>query len=888
MKINPMLAAALLLYSLAALSGAGQVYDDLAQTETATPGQIYRMGETGICGTVGDGHILVTHVIPGSVADGRILAGDRVVGMQHRGMEGWGGIPNLVRVRLYRLGRDWDWHFYVTVDRPSLRGGKGNTITCDLRMPPDPGALCHYGPTGFFAKRYADHLVVDLVEKGSPADGKLQPDDIIVAVDGQPITPDAYEQFTAAVDKAESEPGGGLLQLAVRRPVKPAGAENGVPEAEGDKAGDKEAETVVLQLKVLGSYGATAPVDCPKTDALITQTADYLVRTGEVGTLQGGMLGLLATGEDRYVKVVRDYLHAATWAQPPEDHTRLDGTNSSVAWHWGYQNLLLTEYYLLTGDEHVLPAINAYSHELAAGQDQAGLWGHRMCHPELGRAYGYGVMNQPSLPIFLSLILAEKCGVKDPVVHAAVRRTHDHYAKWIGQGALPYGNHNPVEELFTNNGTSGSLAIAFALLGNQPGARFYAAMSAAASEAILTGHSGPWWNILWSGLGANVLGPEMAAAYHKKVHWLHTVTRCWDGRFVEIMGRGANPKSGKLSDTGSHLLNLCAGRRAIHITGKGMDKSLWVSGREAQTMVDAATIDGSSGQALLAQLGSDLPPVRLRAAQELARQDANVADEVMELLGTGNTRQRVGAIHAIGNLKIAGAEDELLAIAKDEKADLWVRQCAVGALAEMTAAKPYAPDLLEVLVRDKPYDPYRELDLALGAALVKLCEPDPYATELDKNRFYQGVAKLLEHKHASGRGAGMALIRNIPREDLPLMVDKMIHIIENQDLTYTSYTDAGRQEALEILYRLGIRESMDYTVNTIHEPTGRAGPRQQARSQLLKTFGAEAKYLIPRIKEVLGKAAGPVVEQIEASTTERPMISLDELERKTVDNTHEP
>ncbi|MDA1141168.1 MAG: DUF6288 domain-containing protein [Planctomycetota bacterium] len=878
-------AACLSLAETASAEQSEHELEDLTKTRAATPGQMYRMGETGICGTVEEDHILVTHVIPGSPADGKIRKGDRIRGMQHQGMGGWGGIPNLVRVRLYRIGRDWDWHFYVTVERASLRGGKGNTVTFDLRMPPALGNLCHYGPTGFFAKRHPDHLVVDVVEEGSPSDGKLKKGDIILAVDGQPITVDAYNLFTKAIDKAEGEQGGGELKLTVRRAsAQQSGSDANVQEGTAAPSPDTRSLTpvsVTLNLKVLGSYSLTAPVDCAKTDALITQAADYLIKSRTFGTLQAGLLGLLATGEEKYLKVVHDTLHAAEWAQPPKDLSELVGTTGSyVAWKWGYQTLLMTEYYLLTGDKFVLPAITKYARGLASGQDQAGLWGHQMCHKELGRAYGYGVMNQPTLAIFIALILAEKCGVKEPMVRAAIERTHAHYDKWIGRGALPYGNHAPIEHLFTNNGTSGSLAIALALLGNEEGARFYATMSAAATDEILTGHSGPWWNILWSGLGANVLGPEMAAAYNRKVHWLRTVTRTWDGRHVGLLGWGSEPKPGKLSDTGSHLLSLCTGRRAITITGKGLNKSLWVSAKEAREIIESGTINDSSEKALLGLLGSPMPPVRLRAAQQLARQDADVTAEVMDLLAKGTSHQRVGAIHAIQNLKIAGAADEFLAIAKDEKDDIWVRQLAVKALGDMEEAKQYAPELLRVLVKDKPYDPYSELDIALGSALVKLYDPDPYATDLDKDVFYHGVIKLLDHRHASGRGAGMALIKNLPREDLLRIIDKMVYLIEDKDRAYTSYTGAGRQEALEILYRHGIRESMEYTVNTIKEPTGRGGPRTRARTRLLQTFGAEAKYLIPRIKEVLGNRADEIIKSIEASETPRKTISLEEAMRR--------
>lgn len=540
----------------------------------------------------------------------------------------------------------------------------------------------------------------------------------------------------------------------------------------------------------------------------------------------------------------------------------------------------MAEYCLLTGDEFVLPAIRQTSRVLAAGQDQAGLWGHRMADPELGRAYGYGVMNQSSLSAFLSLILAEKCGVKDQVVLGAIKRTHDHYAKWIGRGALPYGNHGPKEDAFTNNGTSGSLAIAFALLGNEAGARFYGAMSAAASEEILLGHGGPRWNVLWSGLGANVLGPGMATVYNSRLHWLRTVTRKWNGRYVEMKGWGSSVGGGG-QHSGSHLLNLCAGRRKIHITGKGMDAGLWVKADEAAKIVDAGTIDRSSDASLLSLLGSPYPVVRVRAAQGLAMRDADMDDEVMALLVDGTPHQQIGAIHAIGNLKIDGAEDELLAIVLDDGPDVWVRIRAVSALGGMDTAKPYAPELLKLLVADKPYDePYRELDLALGSALVKLYEPDPYATELDKELFYQGVVKLLAHKHGSGRSSGMQLIRSIPREDLSLMVDRMVHIIEDKDKSYTFYGGNGRQEALEILYGHGIKESMDYTIDTMTGMNVRGG-HKRARIRLLKTFGGEAEYLVPRIKEALGSGADPIVEQIEASESAREMISIDELKQST-------
>ena len=73
---------------------------------------------------------------------------------------------------------------------------------------------------------------------------------------------------------------------------------------------------------------------------------------------------------------------------------------------------------------------------------------------------------------------------------------------------------------------------------------------------------------------------------------------------------------------------------------------------------------------------------------------------------------------------------------------------------------------------------------------------------------------------------------------------------------------------------------MDYTVNTINGPTGRSGPRERACVRLIKTFGAEAEYLIPRLKELLGAEADAIIEQIKASDTAKEMITIEDVKKK--------
>ena len=71
------------------------------------------------------------------------------------------------------------------------------------------------------------------------------------------VREDVRRELALAIDAAESEKGRLTLTL------------------KGDK-------TVDLELTVLGRYSKTAPYNCPKSDAIITRAADFLVSSGNV------------------------------------------------------------------------------------------------------------------------------------------------------------------------------------------------------------------------------------------------------------------------------------------------------------------------------------------------------------------------------------------------------------------------------------------------------------------------------------------------------------------------------------------------------------------------------------------------------------------------------
>ena len=93
----------------------------------------------------------------------------------------------------------------------------------------------------------ARQIAITKVDKGSPADGILAVGDVILGVGGKPFSYDPRTEFGKALTIAESAAGGGNLTVTRWRAGK--------------------AEEVVVRLPVLGSYGATAPYDCPKSQA---------------------------------------------------------------------------------------------------------------------------------------------------------------------------------------------------------------------------------------------------------------------------------------------------------------------------------------------------------------------------------------------------------------------------------------------------------------------------------------------------------------------------------------------------------------------------------------------------------------------------------------------
>ncbi len=699
----------------------------------------------------------------------------------------------------------------------------------------------HLGPTGLYGVTSPKDIRITKVEPGSPADGKIKVGDVITGAGDTDFKDHTRKQLATAIDEAETT---GTLSLALNH-----------------------GGTVNLTLPIIGAYSDSAPYDCSKTDAIITRAADHLVKTSAFGRngIHIGLLGLLATGEPKYIDVVRREIHAADWAKP-DIRLSLEKYNR-MAWSWGYSNLLLAEYYLLTKDEYVRPALEAYSVAIASGRDAAGLWGHGMATLDLndgkkhGRLPGYAVMNQSSLPCFVSLLLADKAGIRHPEIQEGIAQTHGFYSDFIGKGTLPYGVHDPNAGSYNNNGMSGLTAVAFSLHGNKQGAEFFSRMSLASHNTLETGHTGHFFNQMWTGPGTAVAGPDATTAFFRETRWLHTLNRKWDGGFTyDCSGypQGIFSYRG-LSDTGSHLISHCLGRHVLYITGRDADPSLRISKEEVAGLVGLASLDlaKKSDEELIGLFGHPLPKVRRDAVSALRSREHSLDTQVIQLIRKGDRTERLSGIAYFGPPcppeRARTAIDMLGSLLRDDKEAPELRAAAANSLSGLGEdAYPYFNDMLRLVTTDEPGDPRGLVDKAAGRALNTLCA-DPHGAGLitDKPLFYQAARRLLTHRRADGRASGTRLIAHMPVEDFHRVGDLLRHIIDDRDRSYHSYHNLGPHTgALGILANLKIEGGVEAAFGILESDLGKFGFKVRMLMEVLPKYGAAAKPALPKLKEM--------------------------------------
>ena len=701
-------------------------------------------------------------------------------------------------------------------------------------------------------------ILVTHVGAKSPADGVVKVDDVIVGVGGKLFGDDARKSIAVAIQEAEKEANGGILKLTVSRAGK--------------------SEEVQLKLKVMGTYSDTAPWDCPKSKRIFDEACTVLEKEPLEENWHGAIngLALLATGKPEYLPKVQAF---ARKIGPTT--LKLELKVGQVIWDWSYRNLFLCEYFLLTGDKEVLPAINEYTVTLAKGQSMYGTFGHgvsdRTAKGELhGSIPPYGPVNMAGLPANLSIVMGQRCGVKHPEVERAIETASRFFGYFVDKGAIPYGEHEPWP-YHENNGKNSITAVMFSLQENRiKESQFFAKMATAGHRNRECGHTGQGFSYLWSALGANAGGPAAATAFFKEASWHFDLVRRSDGSFTydgsEQFGAGKTDdntyygKSGYngLSPNATYVLTYALPLKQLCITGKGVNPSNLLSKQEAAAAIASGKFDldrkEKNSQELVAAFGDWSPIVRGWAAEELSRRPEAKAmvPQLIKLAEGKDGHPRQGACEALGYIKSVEALPVLVRLLSHE--DRWLRYKAAEAIKKMGGeAKPSIPEVLKAVV--KTAEPIEPIDWAdpiqlthgqLAAALFAGQLTDA-VKKADPKLLHPAIRVIAANPDGMARGKlGGYFENNLTLEDVQALAPDLLAAVTTTCPADTMFTNDIRMGAFKALTKHHFKEGIEAGV--IFAKT-QGGHGSESRTGIIMkeiaSYGSAAKSAVPQLKEVI-------------------------------------
>jgi hypothetical protein len=771
----------------------------------------------------------------------------------------------------------------------SLEEGKGN----DWAL----------GPTGAFGNIWAlsvgntektRMIQIRDVTKGTPADGVLEKGDVILGVVSPVVggkqmpdarfDSDARKALSAAITEAEKKENGGKLVLNIWRKGK--------------------TQPATLTLKVMGTFSNSTPWECEKTTALIEAACQIILKRGlfyqpksheDNPGIDGYLdaLGLLATGEAKYLPEIQKY---ARIIGDPKKKYDLFGEGLS-AWEGGYSNLFLTEYYLLTKDEYVLPAIKELSQTIAMGRSGVGTWSHGMSIPAHngGKLYGmaasYGMMNQCSLICTISLVMAQKCGINSPEITDAVRIYTSFCRWWADKGTVPYGDHSPTL-VHDGNGKNSQAAVLFDLVGDKETANYFTRMTLSSYQVREAGHTGHYFASQWGALGAARGGDDAAKSFVGNLRWFTEMERRPDGSSVYQEQLANTPgKYPGWSTTGQRLMQHCLPRKKLYITGKGGSSMPPLTTEEIKISVAAATFapTGLTAKQLLEELGSWSPVVRYEAGKALGQRDENVVKELIAMLKSPNRYARYGACEG---LRFAGRGSEeaimaLLDILKDSE-DVTLRYYAVVGLrksrqpsgtSDVEAMAAYEksigsgaaidkviPALLKLATTYEPkLDPGRKLQSEIAEALFSNSGIANYigympggkgVDKVNSEYLIPAIKSMLTNPNGRARSTVSGCYAYLSPEQLKALWGDVYYATKYPAPSGEMFANGVRANGMNLMVKHSVKEGIPVGVDFVLRQEGWGNRSRKSGIPPLLSYGKALESYVPEINGILEKWQG--------------------------------
>ncbi len=759
-------------------------------------------------------------------------------------------------------------------------------------------------------------IQVTAVDNGSPAHGVLAPNDVILGADGTgaapaPFSADARKSLALAIADAEARSPATLRLLRWRSGTT---------------------STVEITLRTMGAYSDTAPYDCPKSEQILTEGAQWVFNNESSGRYSFGGLSLLASGNPDYLARVRNEArarvpNAATRAQMMSDER--DAT-SMVTWERGHTLIFLAEYYLATGDEAVLPGVEAYAVNFAKNSSLFGTVGHIFADkfpdgsPNGPMGGVYGPVNSSGMPCFLGLLLARECGIDHPSIEPAIERSSRFFASYAGRGAIPYGEHEPSPS-HEGNGRSGLAALCFTLEEHRADeGRFFAKMATAAPSEREHGHTGAFFHYLWAPIGAAVGGEAAAAEHFRGISWHLDLARRWNGAFAYDNLNGEGPDSGSqyhnFRMSTAALLVYALPLRELHITGRGHRTDLELDEADVAAAAEAGAYDPDTRNAnqLITDTGSWSPRVRHQAAvvlgtHNLRTSQINLLHSIAEN-AAGPAHARAGACVALGRIGDAASARVLAGLLNNPENH--VRYSAAEALRYLPnhARQSVLGEILAAAAETaKPWYPINDedpLQFANGRLSTLLFYGgNAYGPRgilwnnisgVDRELLYPAIRASAYSPLGFTRNNLQWIYPILNETDMLGVADAVVDSVLEFAPSDRMFAFSVRQRGADLLERFDIAEGVPTTLRNVIET--RAGSRAEALGTLEKyaasytTFAPEPDVIgevIPFLnatdgnaaqRQAVSEAAQAVLDAIAADSNPRQLTPLKSIESVTADN----
>jgi hypothetical protein len=429
-----------------------------------------------------------------------------------------------------------------------------------------PGFLVNLGPTGARAVLTEQSFIVKYIFKDSPAVGRLKLDDEIIGVSGKPFSAHRFKgghgyegpimELGEAIERAEGKDGKLVLNLRNGSGVK----------------------DVTIDLEVIGTFSATFPYACKKSEIVRAKALQYLAEHPDSWSVwqahaRSAVTLALLTSDDAKQQAIGKEM-ALKWSRESPDV-------GTWTWNLSYQVITLGEYHLLTKDPSVLSMMKTsveylekaqYSgHIKIWGPDNDGLkkddfakvdaaqqlydggFGHA---PYVGKygSGGYGPMQYTTILAVTAWQIAGRCGV--PVTQDCIQRALAFihrgtnaagYVAYGGEFTLNNGIIDPVRWKASTSGDNYVGRTGAAIIAHTLSPEFadsadylvkYRDYAKKAFKSLPDGHADANLGIFWGLLGAAASEDDAVLRttfdYHKAYF---TMARCFDGSFVLQPGR---------------------------------------------------------------------------------------------------------------------------------------------------------------------------------------------------------------------------------------------------------------------------------------------------------------------------------------------------------------